>query len=79
VTRVKKIVGIELNKYPTIPPTLLADPNGATPVKNLDVDPAKLFHHHYLDVRGYAPPNPDPINFEYLTLFRPEEELRVIR
>ncbi|XHC09199.1 hypothetical protein ABWH98_16825 [Labrenzia sp. ac12] len=74
----KKIVGIELNKYPTIPPTLLADPNGVTPVKNIDVDPAKLFHHHYLDVRGYAPPNPDPVNFEYLTLFRPEEELRVI-
>lgn len=74
----KKVVGLELNKYQPIPPTLLTNPNGATPVTNLDVDPAKLFHHHYLDVRGYAPPNPDPANFEYLTLFRPEEELRVI-
>lgn len=74
----KKIVGLELNKYPTIPPTLVADHAGPTPVKSIDVDPAKLFHHHYLDVRGYAPPNPDPANFEYLTLFRPEEELRVV-
>jgi hypothetical protein len=74
----KKIVGLELNKYPTIPPTLREDPSGAAPVKSLEVDPAQLFHHYYLDVRGYAPPNPDPAYFEYLTLFRPEAELRAI-
>ncbi|MQW02803.1 hypothetical protein GHK45_02855 [Sinorhizobium meliloti] len=37
-----------------------------------------MFHHYYLDTRGYAPPDPDPVRFEYLDLFTSSEELRAV-
>ena len=38
---------------------------------------AGLFHHHYLDTRGHAPPNPDLAHFEHLAFFCADQKLRL--
>jgi hypothetical protein len=73
----RKIINFALNKYASIPLSLRADPTTNGPTSELEVDPARLFHHYYLDTRGYASPNPDPAQFEHLALFLPCPELRV--
>jgi hypothetical protein len=73
-----KKVQLALNRYPSTPLSLRDDPSIDKAKVVLDIDPARLFHHYYLDTRGCAPPDPDPARFEHLTLFRPEPELRVV-
>jgi hypothetical protein len=73
----RKIVNLALNKYSTIPLSLRDDSSKSGLTNEIEVDPGRLFHHHYLDTRGYAPPNPDPVQFEHLALFLPCAELRV--
>lgn len=73
----RKIINLALNKYAPIPLSLREDSAKNEPANEIEVDPARLFHHHYLDTRGYAPPNPDPAQFEHLALFLPCPELRV--
>jgi hypothetical protein len=73
----RKTVHLALNKYQVVPPLLCDGPAKNTPKAEIDIDPARLFHHYYLDTRGYAPPNPDPAQFEYLSLFLSCAELRV--
>ncbi|WP_128089602.1 hypothetical protein [Bradyrhizobium viridifuturi] len=72
-----KTVGLALNKYASVPLSLREDSASGLPMGEMAVDPARLFHHYYLDTRGYAPPNPDPAQFEHLALFLPCAELRV--
>ncbi|MGO7904928.1 hypothetical protein AB9E09_09675 [Rhizobium leguminosarum] len=74
----RKTVKLALNKYPTIPSSLRSDPAINVAKGDLEVDPARLFHHYYLDTRGYAPPKPDPARFEHLELFLPTTELRTV-
>jgi hypothetical protein len=38
---------------------------------------AALFHHYCLDTRGHAPPDPDPAQFEHLSFFCAEPNLRL--
>lgn len=73
----RKSINLALNKYTLVPDSLKSDPAKNTPIDEIDVDLARLFHHYYLDTRGHAPPNPDPAQFEYLSLFLPCTELRV--
>lgn len=74
----KKTVQLALNKYPTVPSTLMENPNSLNPAKAIDVDMGRLFHHYYLDTRGYAPPSPDLAQFEHLQLLAPCPDLRVL-
>jgi len=73
----RKTINLALNKYVPVPHSLREDPSKDLPISQMQVDPARLFHHYYLDTRGYAPPNPDPAQFEHLALFLPCDELRV--
>jgi hypothetical protein len=73
----RKIVSLALNKYASVPPSLREDAAKNAPIREIEVDPARLFHHYYLDTRGFAPPKPDPAQFEHLALFLPSAELRV--
>lgn len=73
----QKTLQLALNKYAQVPSTLEAQPGGNAPVDVVQVDVARLFHHYYLDTRGYAPPDPDPAQFEQLDLLLPSKELRV--
>jgi hypothetical protein len=66
-----------LNKYDPIPNTLRTEPKTNVAVSEIEIDTARLYHHYYLDSRGYAPPNPDPARFEHLDLLLPCVELRV--
>lgn len=72
----RKTVHLALKDYNVVPSLLREDPAKNAPKAEIDIDPARLFHHYYLDTRGYAPPNPDPAQFEYLSLFLPCAELR---
>jgi len=71
-----KRLDLRLNAYPVIPHQLRATPTANVARKTIDVDTAALFHHHYLDSQGRRPPNPDPTNFQHLSLFLPQQELR---
>lgn len=73
----QKTIGLALSEYDPIPVSLLAPAQSNEPVEELTVDPARLFHHYYLDTRGYAPPDPDPAQFEHLRLLLPCTEIRV--
>jgi hypothetical protein len=73
----RKIINLALNKYASIPLSLREEPTKNRPTSETEIDPARLFHHYYLDTRGYAPPDPDPAQFEHLALFLPCAELRV--
>jgi hypothetical protein len=73
----KRSIRLSLNKYPVIPTSLLSASSPDTPLNEVSFDAARLFHHYYLDTRGYAPPNPDPAQFEHLSLLLPCTELRV--
>lgn len=51
----RKSISLALNKYPSVPDSLKGNLAKNTPIDQMDVDPARLFHHYYLDTRGYAP------------------------
>jgi hypothetical protein len=72
-----KAIKLFLNKFATIPNSLRPAPKIDVPVAEVDVDSARLYHHYYLDTRGYAPPNPDPARFEHLELLLPCSDFRV--
>ncbi len=74
----RKIIDLSLKDYAIIPQSLRETPSTNIPKKSVEVDPARLFHHYYLDTRGYAPPNPDPAQFEHLSLLTPTSELRCL-
>lgn len=71
-----KTIRLALSKYAQIPPSLAA-PGSLGPKDEITVDMAGLFHHYYLDTRGYAPPNPDLAHFEHLAFFCADEKLRL--
>jgi hypothetical protein len=73
----RKTVGLALNKYNPIPESLRSGSGSSTPLSQLNVEAASLYHHYYLDTRECAPPNPDPAQFEHITLLLPCTELRV--
>lgn len=74
----RKVIDLTLNKYANIPVSLRETPTANVPRSAVEVDPARLFHHYYLDTRGYAPPNPDPAQFEHLNLLTPTAEFRCL-
>jgi len=73
----ERIVGLALNKFPTIPNTLRATPASNKACDEIPVDLATLYHHYYLDKHGKAPPNPDPAQFEHLQYLTPDREFRI--
>jgi len=72
-----KEIRLLLNKFPTIPNSLRVTPAVNAPVGDVKIDVARLYHHYYLDTRGFAPPKPDPASFEHLDLLLPCSELRI--
>lgn len=74
----RKIIDLAMKNYASIPNSLREDPGANVARSWIDVDPARIFHHYYLDTRGYAPPNPDPAQFEHLSLLTPSTELRCL-
>jgi hypothetical protein len=73
----RKSINLSLNNYLTLPPSLKSPVGPNRPISNIDIDIARLFHHYYLDTRGYAPPDPDLAHFEHLSLLLPCTEFRV--
>lgn len=73
----QKSIMFSLNNYSVIPASLKSAFDSDLLIDELNVDAARLFHHYYLDTRGYAPPNPDPAQFEHLELLLPCTEIRV--
>jgi hypothetical protein len=59
---------LALNKYAPIPASL-QNPSSNAAIDEMPVDMAALIHHYYLDTRGHAPPDPDPVYFEHLSFF----------
>jgi hypothetical protein len=72
----EKIVKLALSKYQSVPDSL-RNPLSGSALDDIAVDMAGLFHHYYLDTRGYAPPNPDLAHFEHLSFFCAEPQLRL--
>ena len=73
----QKTIRLALSKYKKIPTSLV----GASPwvaKEHIFVDMARLFHHYYLDTRGFALPDPDLAHFEHIGFFCAEPELRLI-
>lgn len=73
----QKTLQLALNKFETIPNGLRENPSANAPVDEITVDLARLYHHFYLDTRGFTPPNPDPAQFDHLSLLLPQTEFRV--
>lgn len=73
-----KTLALALNKYPSVPQSLRLNPANNVAKDVVEVDPARLYHHFYLDTRGYAPINPDPAQFTYLDHLTPTQELRCV-
>jgi hypothetical protein len=71
----KKTIKVSLNKFPAIPISLLS--TAGAQIGEIEVDLARLYHHHYLDTRGTEPPNPDPTQFQHLSLLLPTSDFRV--
>jgi hypothetical protein len=72
-----KTIKLSLKDFGTIPNSLRVEPKINSPVSEVVIDLARLYHHYYLDTRGFALPNPDPAQFEHLGLLLPCAELRV--
>jgi hypothetical protein len=53
----RKIINLALNQYASTPLSLREDSTKNGPTSEIEVDPARLFHHYYLDTRGYGPFN----------------------
>jgi hypothetical protein len=72
----QKTIRVSLNKFPVIPHSLRVAHKSNEPVHEVAVDLARLYHHYYLDTRGFALPKPDPAQFEHLTLLLPCTDFR---
>ncbi|MBN9673451.1 hypothetical protein [Roseibium aggregatum] len=72
-----KNIDFQLKDYNPTPPSLVCCTEEGNKNASVKVDLARLFHHYYLDTRGYAPPDPDLARFEHLSLFTTDKEFRV--
>src|SRR5688572_18255896 len=71
-----KTIGLGLNAFDPIPPTLQQPSDPRKSLADIDVDLAQLYHHYYLDAWGTAPPDPDPSRFEHVQFLMPTPDFR---
>ncbi|WP_339694569.1 hypothetical protein [Celeribacter baekdonensis] len=67
----QKSIRVALNKFPTVPPSLQNPKNPGSPVLEIMVNLADLYHYYYLQSYDKAPPNPDPAEFEHVRYLEP--------
>ena len=67
----QKSVRVALNKFPAVPASLKNPAKPGSPVPEIMVDLADLYHHYYLQSYDKAPPNPDPAQFEHVRYLEP--------
>ena len=72
----KKTIALKLNNYLTVPHNLREVPGLDSPVSEVAVELASLYHHYYLDSFGCRPPDPDPSKFEPTRFLLPCPEFR---
>lgn len=72
----QKSVRVALNNFPAVPTSLRNTANPETPVSEIMVDLADLYHHYYLQSYDRAPPNPDPSQFEHVRYLEPSTAFR---
>jgi hypothetical protein len=74
----QRTVAFSLQNVPTIPSSLRVNPAFNSPGLETEVNLAQLFQQYYHDSYPSGPPNPDPANFEYLTLVSPAADFRFL-
>lgn len=67
----QKSVKVALNKFPSVPASLDNPADPGSPVPEIMVDLADLYHHYYLQSYDRVPPNPDPAQFEHVRYLEP--------
>jgi hypothetical protein len=70
-TLMEKTIGLALNRFNAVPPSLMGNPSGNRPQSEIVVNLASLYHHYFLDTRGREPPDPDLAQFEHLQFLLP--------
>lgn len=74
----QRSVAFSLRNVPTIPRSLRAEAPFNSPAVETSINLAQLFQQYYHDSYPAGPPNPDPANFEYLTLVSPAPDFRFL-
>lgn len=72
----RKSVRVALNKFPDVPASLQDPTAPGSPVSEIMVDLADLYHHYFLQSYDKSPPNPDPAQFEHVRYLEPSTAFR---
>lgn len=74
----QKSVRVALNRFPAVPASLQDPGKPGSPVPEMMVDLADLYHHYYLQSYDRSPPNPDPAQFEHVRYLEPSTAFRFL-